>query len=136
MSYQRVERMSTASFQILCGKCIKEARVLWVQQAGFDNNHLVLVECHGEPRMVIVDEFHMRVRRTEDAPAERLQLTWEALRDIESDYLNNMLEGAKDLLVGLRERIENIELFKKMLASPEQQKRSTRFEALANELEE
>jgi hypothetical protein len=135
MSWQRVEKLSETTLQILCGKCIKEARIIWAQQAGIDNNHMLLVECHGEPRMVIVNGYNVRVRKSENAPLERLQLTWESLQDFESDYLEQIRAAAEAVLEGARERLENIELFNRMkVAGPG--KRATRFEALADELED
>lgn len=135
MSYQTVEKLSESSLQILCGKCIKEARIIWSQQAGMGNNHLMLVVCH-EVRMVIVDEFQMRIRKSEDSPNERLQLTWESLADVDADYLEQIRAGTAETLEGCRDRLKHIEMFNRLKTSPEPQKRTTRFEALANELEE
>lgn len=136
MSFSRVERLSESSLQIICGKCIKEARILWSEQAGFDNNHMLLVLCHGEPRMVIVDEFQIRIRKTEDAPVERLQLTWEQLRDLDDDYVEGLHTNALAGLKMLQDRVEGIEKYKGLKASVQPAKRATRFEMLASELEE
>lgn len=135
MSYQRVEKLSETSLQILCGKCVKEARILWSEQAGFDNNHMLLVMCHGEARMVVVDQFQVRIVAREDAPTERLQLTWDSLRDLEDEYLEQLRKNSAEGLQFMQDRLKNLDMFFALKASQEPQKRTTRFEALANELE-
>jgi len=135
VTFRVVEKLSETTLQILCGKCIKEARILWSQQAGMGNNHLMLVQCH-EVRLVVVDEYQTRVIATEVSRGERLQLTWESLRDVEEDYLEQIRSGTAETLQFCQERLEHIEMFKILKETQESKKPATRFEALASELKE
>lgn len=141
MTFRVVEKLSESTLQILCGKCIKEARILWSQRpsGGIDSNHMLLVTCHGEARMVMVEEFQVVMRRAEKVdgePPQRIQLTWESLSDVDDEYLEQIRSYTAEYLQEAQDRLVHIEKFKKLRETQQAQKPTSRFEALAHELEE
>ncbi len=110
MSWQRVEKLSETNVQILCGQCVKEARILWSEQPTLSSNHILHIECHGDHRLVIIEELHVRIRMTENAPLERLQLTWESLHELDAERIKELRSSTADYLKVLHERLEHIDM--------------------------
>lgn len=90
----KIERLD--QIKVVCGECERRAKVLWgeLEVGMFYFCHLH-VRCHDVDRLVVIDQFHVRV--AEHTGRGELALLWEQLNDLTVDHARY----AADLAAGL-----------------------------------
>lgn len=141
-SYRTTAKVSETSVKIICGRCVKEARVVWEDRWQDGLNHFVHVECHGMHMLVNIDEHQVFVQKAKvvdgvvdlEKPT-RITLLLENLRECETSWLKELRVSAADCLTMLRERIEHIDVVLASRANEEVQELQprTRFTEILKE---